>query len=67
MAIAQNFSLYVEGFDKVIQYPLFIHIMLGISQCSTQEVFIFLTEVGNAGRIANKFGQLGIRNRALNT
>ena len=28
-------------------------------------VFTFLTEVGNAGRIVNtgKFGQLGIRNR----
>jgi hypothetical protein len=33
-----------------------------VRQTFLNDVFTFLTEVGNTGRI-NKFGQLGIRNR----
>jgi hypothetical protein len=31
-----------------------------VREAFLNDVFIFLTEVGNAGRIVNKFGQLGM-------
>jgi hypothetical protein len=58
----------VKGTIQIRDVVFFYFIIFPhVREAFLNDVFIFLTEVGNAGRIVNMFGQLGIRNRALNT